>query len=98
MIMGSSSDLIRSGDLPKALTRASGAPSGAKLGYARAVQQFKVQLILDALQQARGCFTEAAAILGVHPNYLHRLVTALDLRGVARKQVVAEIPLRFARG
>jgi len=84
-------------DLPNALTHASGAPSGAKPGYARAVQQFKAQLILDALQQARGCFTEAAAILGVHPNYLHRLVTTMDLRDVARKQVVTEMPLRFAR-
>jgi two-component system, NtrC family, response regulator HydG len=97
LVMGSSSGMIQAGDLPKALTRAPGAASGPKPGYARAVQQFKAQLILDALQQARGCFTEAAAILGVHPNYLHRLVTTMDLRGVARKQVVAEMPLRFAR-
>jgi DNA-binding NtrC family response regulator len=44
------------------------------------VSQTKKQIILDALQQAKGSYTEAARLLGVHPNYLHRLVTNLNLR------------------
>jgi transcriptional regulator of acetoin/glycerol metabolism len=36
--------------------------------------------VIEALQQAGGRFTDAARTLGVHPNYLHRLVRALNLR------------------
>ena len=45
-----------------------------------AILALKKQLILSAFDQAGGSFTEAAKILGVHPNYLHRLVRNLDLR------------------
>jgi hypothetical protein len=31
--------------------------------------------------QARGNYVEAAGILGVHPNYLHRLIRNLGLKG-----------------
>jgi DNA-binding NtrC family response regulator len=37
-------------------------------------------VILQALERTDGNFTEAAKLLGVHPNYLHRLVNNLNLR------------------
>jgi transcriptional regulator with GAF, ATPase, and Fis domain len=40
----------------------------------------KRQIILRALEQAGGSFTEAAKLLDLHPNYLHRLVRNMDLR------------------
>jgi len=43
-------------------------------------------LILNALEQAGGSITEAAKLLGVHGNYLHRLMRNLDLRAAAKKQ------------
>jgi transcriptional regulator with GAF, ATPase, and Fis domain len=75
-----SSDLILLEDLPEALldTATSGASSPAK--YHSAIRNLKKQLILDAFEQSGGSFTEAAKSLGVHPNYLHRLVRNLDLR------------------
>jgi DNA-binding NtrC family response regulator len=98
VVMGSSG-VIQPADLPQALRDAPEAPCRAEPGYAGAVRQFKKQLILDALQQAQGSFTEAAKILNVHPNYLHRLVTTLDLREGARRPVASrpptEIPRRF---
>ena len=47
--------------------------------YHLAVTQLKKQLILTALEEAKGNYTEAARILGVHANYLHRLVRNLEL-------------------
>jgi transcriptional regulator of acetoin/glycerol metabolism len=32
------------------------------------------------MEQANGNFTEAGRILGIHPNYLHRLIRNLNLR------------------
>ena len=51
---------------------------GAK--YHIQVKELKKQLIVDALEQTKGNYTEAALILGVHANYLHRLIRNLDLK------------------
>ena len=48
--------------------------------YHGAVAQAKKQIILNAMEQAAGNFTAAAKLLGVHPNYLQRLVGNLNLR------------------
>jgi DNA-binding NtrC family response regulator len=48
--------------------------------YHSSVKELKKQLILDAVEQTRGNYVEAAGILGVHPNYLHRLIRNLDLK------------------
>jgi Nif-specific regulatory protein len=48
--------------------------------YHEAVTQTKKQIILSAMDQAKGSYTEAAKLLGVHPNYLHRLIRNLNLR------------------
>jgi transcriptional regulator with GAF, ATPase, and Fis domain len=39
---------------------------------------------VQAFQQAGGSYTEAARLLGVHPNYLHRLIRNLDLKAALR--------------
>ena len=48
--------------------------------YHEAVNSIKRQLILRAIEQAGGNFVEAAKLLDLHPNYLHRLVRNMDLR------------------
>ncbi len=40
----------------------------------------KQQVVSAALAQSRGNVTEAARLLGLHPNYLHRLLNQLGLR------------------
>ena len=40
----------------------------------------KRRKVKEALDRAGGVYTEAAKLLGVHPNYLHRLVKNLGLR------------------
>ena len=84
-----SSDLILAEDLPDTLveTGANHEPSAAK--YHDAIRDLKKQLILNALEQAGGNITEAAKLLGVHANYLHRLMRNLDLRLALKKQTRA---------
>jgi Nif-specific regulatory protein len=80
----SGAEVILPEDLPESvLERATPAGiSGAK--YHSALKDLKKQLILAALEEAGGSFTDAARILGLHPNYLHRLIRNLDLRAELR--------------
>ena len=83
-----SSDMILPEDLPEPLLETSSpgtAETPAK--YHDAIRNLKKQMIMGALEQADGSFTQAAKILGVHANYLHRLINNLDLRmALKRKQ------------
>ncbi len=73
-------DVIRPEDLPESLLEKGPAPGMQEAKYHAAVKQLKKNLILTAMEEARGNYTEAARILGVHANYLHRLVRNLNLR------------------
>jgi transcriptional regulator with GAF, ATPase, and Fis domain len=44
------------------------------------VRKAKRELIVKALEEAGGNYTEAANALGMHPNNLHRLIRTLDLK------------------
>jgi Nif-specific regulatory protein len=77
-------ELIIPEDLPEAVLETP-APEEAAGVYHRTVREEKKRSILAALARAGGSFTEAAKLLGVHPNYLHRLVRNLDLREAAKK-------------
>jgi Nif-specific regulatory protein len=83
-----SSDMILPEDLPEPLLETSSPGTGeTPTKYHNAIRNLKKQLIMEALDQADGSFTQAAKILGVHANYLHRLINNLDLRlALKRKQ------------
>ena len=85
------SDVIQPEDLPECiLEKAVSSPSdGAK--YHNQIREVKKQLILDALEKTKLNYTEAAQLLGVHVNYLHRLIRNLDLKDTLRSS-----PLRPA--
>lgn len=74
------SEAIRPEDLPESILEKDPAPGAEEARYHMAVKQLKKHLILTALEEAKGNYTEAARTLGVHANYLHRLVRNLDLR------------------
>jgi Nif-specific regulatory protein len=79
-------DRILPEDLPEAVLETDVLPdTSMALKYHEAVTQTKRQIILDAMTQAKGNYTEAAKLLGVHPNYLHRLITNLNLRDELKK-------------
>jgi Nif-specific regulatory protein len=83
IVMGAS-DEIRPEDLPEAvLERQAAKPNGTK--YHAAISELKKRLIRDALAEASGSYTDAAKILGVHPNYLHRLIRNLEMKAELRE-------------
>ena len=78
-------DLILPEDLPEALLENEGSPATTSTSYHDAVAQTKKQIILDAMTKENGSYTEAAHRLGVHPNYLHRLIRNLNLKDQLKK-------------
>src|ERR1700756_2361774 len=81
-----SSDRISAEDLPETVLDSAKSAGVAPANYHDAVRNLKKQLILNALDQGAGNVTEAAKILGVHANYLHRLMRNFALRPAMRKQ------------
>ncbi len=71
-------DRIVLDDLPATLSHAP--RKAGSLNYHETVEGMKRDLILRAFEQAEHNHTAAARLLGVHPNYLHRLLRNFDLR------------------
>ena len=58
-----------------------GALPGSGLGrYHETLHETKKRLIRAAVAEAEGNMTRAAALLGLQPTYLHRLINKLGLR------------------
>jgi transcriptional regulator with GAF, ATPase, and Fis domain len=73
-------EMLRLEDLPESVLEQAPAETVEEDNYHASVKEFKKELILNAVEQARGNYVEAAKILGVHPNYLHRLIRNLALK------------------
>jgi len=78
-------DLIMAEDLPEALLERQPIAGVQLTEYHQAVKETKRRLVLDALDRAGNNYTEAAQILGIHPNNLHRLIRNLELKLPAKK-------------
>jgi len=79
LVMGSSDTVLRE-DLPESLLEQSPPEDVAEGKYHAHVKELKKRLILDAVEQTGGNYVEAAGVLGVHPNYLHRLIRNLQMK------------------
>jgi transcriptional regulator with GAF, ATPase, and Fis domain len=88
VVVGSSERILPE-DLPETLLEGAKSGENVPAKYHEAIRSLKKQLILSALEQGGGSVTEAAKLLGVHANYLHRLVRNLELRGTMKKQTGA---------
>jgi Nif-specific regulatory protein len=85
VVLGSS-DLILPEDLPEViLEKAEPAGSAIVNAFHDAVRDAKKHIIITAVEQTGGNYTEAAKLLGLHPNYLHRLIRNLDLKALLRQ-------------
>jgi Nif-specific regulatory protein len=84
LVLGSS-DMILPEDLPESLLERTPPPEMTEAKYHAAVKDLKKQLIRDAVEQTQGSYAEAARLLGVHPNYLHRLIRNLELKDVLKE-------------
>jgi transcriptional regulator with GAF, ATPase, and Fis domain len=79
LVLGSS-EMILPEDLPESLLERTQPPEMTEAKYHIALKALKKQLILNAVEQTQGSYAEAARLLGVHPNYLHRLIRNLELK------------------
>lgn len=73
---------IQPHDLPESIweSAAVASLSLSAPSYEAAVRDFKRSLVLGAMQQADGNYSEAAKQLSVHVNYLHRLIRVFGMR------------------
>jgi len=84
VVLGSS-DTILPEDLPETI-RESSRPAGISTTlYDEALNAAKRQAMLTAFDQANYDHDSAARLLGLHPNYLHRLIRTLDLRSALKR-------------
>ena len=79
LVLGSSEMLLPE-DLPESVLEHATPEEVHEGRYHAHVKEVKKQLIIDAVEQNGGNYVEAARILGVHPNYLHRLIRNLGLK------------------
>jgi len=73
-------ELIAAEDLPETIVEGDRVSAHASASYHETIKEAKRHLISNTLRQTSGNFTEAAKLLGIHPNNLHRLVRNLNLR------------------
>ena len=81
-----SGEQIEPEDLPETLLDRTldGHPEGS--GLQASVLTAKRHAVIAAFRQAGGSYTEAAKLLGVHPNYLHRLIRNLRIKETLEDQ------------
>ncbi|HTW57112.1 MAG TPA: sigma 54-interacting transcriptional regulator [Terriglobales bacterium] len=79
LVVGSS-DAVLLEDLPEALLEQEPPADMSEGKYHASVKELKKRLIVDAVVQTRGNYVDAAGVLGVHANYLHRLIKNLGLK------------------
>ncbi|HUY12479.1 MAG TPA: sigma 54-interacting transcriptional regulator [Terriglobia bacterium] len=79
VVLGSS-EMILPEDLPEALLESQPPSNETNAQYQKGVRDAKKQIILNALEQSGGNYTEAAKLLGVRATYLHRLARNLNLK------------------
>ena len=84
LVLGYSDTLLLE-DLPESLLEHAPSAEITEAKYHASVKELKKQLILNAVGQTHGNYVEAASLLGVHPNYLHRLIRNLDLKEVLKE-------------
>lgn len=96
LVLGSS-DTILPEDLPETLLERTPPPEMTEAKYHAALKELKKRLILDAVEQTNGSYADAARVLGVHPNYLHRLIRNLEMKEALR-EALRDIPARNLGG
>ena len=80
VVLGSS-DMIQLEDLPESIAEiAKPASVNRALPLQDAIDEAKRQAVVQAFEEARGDHAGAARVLGVHPNYLYRLMRNLGMR------------------
>ena len=73
-------DSIQPEDLPESVIESGGSPAVSAGGFNDSITEAKKRLILETFQRTNGNHAEAARLLDLHPNSLHRIVRNLNLK------------------
>jgi transcriptional regulator with GAF, ATPase, and Fis domain len=84
VVLGSS-EMIGVDDLPRRVTDSAENANAAGATYYELVNDAKRQIIIKAMEHSKGNYTEAAKVLEIHPNNLHRIIRTLDLKAALSK-------------
>ena len=83
VVLGSS-DMLLAEDLPEQIRESRPAAVSASM-YEEAVEAAKRQVVLRAFEQVNHDHEAAAKILGLHPNYLHKLIRTMNLKPALKR-------------
>ncbi|MBK8147031.1 MAG: sigma 54-interacting transcriptional regulator [Acidobacteria bacterium] len=67
-------------DLPDDILETRVGESNLTSSYHDSVRETKRSVIAEAFRKSNGSYVETAKLLGVHPNYLHRLIRNLEMK------------------
>ncbi len=84
VVLGST-EMLTTEDLPEALVETADVNTLPVAGYHELLKKAKRSIVIKAIEEAHGNYTEAAKQLGVHPTNLHRLIRTLDLKATIGK-------------
>jgi transcriptional regulator with GAF, ATPase, and Fis domain len=83
VVLGSA-DMVLAEDLPEHIRESRPAAVSASM-YEEAVEAAKRQVVLQAFEQVNHDHEAAAKILGLHPNYLHKLIRTMNLKPALKR-------------
>jgi transcriptional regulator with GAF, ATPase, and Fis domain len=83
VVLGSAGTILAE-DLPDQIRESRPADVSASQ-YEEAIEAAKRQVVIKAFDQADYDHETAAKILGLHPNYLHKLIRTMDLKTVIKR-------------
>jgi len=79
IVLGTTEQILPD-DLPESIVESRVEPSASGAKFHEMIKEIKKQLVGRALKDAGGSYGEAAKILGLHPNNLHRLMKTLGMK------------------
>jgi len=79
LVLGTT-DTIQLEDLPDSVVDAGHSASVSSTGFNASITEAKKRLIIETLQKTGGNHADAARLLDLHPNSLHRLIRNLNLK------------------
>jgi len=83
-VLGSTEEILPD-DLPESVIEASTPPAGEKTNIHSALLETKKKAVIAAFRAAGGNYAATAHALGIHPNYLHRLIKNLGIKALLNR-------------